>query len=84
MNNMASLSMPMIGRKWRTAIHALGLSSMGSALFLQTTVFSGILQNGYFRGIEQNPAILSSEIALTGFAITYFGYMFIRFIFSNI
>ena len=79
---MASLSMPMIGRKWRAAVHALGLCSVGSALFLQSTVFTSILQNGYFRGIENNPAILYSEIGLTGLAITYFGYLFLRFVFS--
>ena len=80
-NIMASL--PKIGRKWGTLLHGLGLSSVGSALFLQSTVFTSILRNGYFRGVEQNPMILSSEIALTGFAIAYFSYMFIRFVFSN-
>jgi hypothetical protein len=76
-------SLPRIGGKWNTLLHGLGLSSLGSALFLQATVFSGILQNGYFRGVEQNPMILSTEIALTGFAIAYFGYMFLRFVFST-
>ena len=76
-------SLPRIGGKWNTILHGLGLSSLGSALFLQATVFSGILQNGYFRGVEQNPMILYSEIALTAFAIAYFGYMFLRFVFST-
>lgn len=80
---MTTLSVPTIGRKWRAAIHALGLSSLGSALFLQSTVFTSILQNGYFRGIEQNSTILYGEIAMTGVAIAYFGYMFLRFIFST-
>jgi ABC-type uncharacterized transport system permease subunit len=80
---MASLSIPNVGRKWRVLIHGLGLSSLGSALFLQATVFTGILQNGYFRGVEQNPAILYTEIGMTSFAVAYFGYMFLRFIISN-
>jgi len=80
---MASLSIPNVGRKWRVLIHGLGLSSLGSALFLQATVFTGILQNGYFRGIEQNSAILYTEIGMTSFAAAYFGYMFLRFIISN-
>ncbi len=63
--------------------HGLGLSSLGSALFLQGTVFMSIWRYGYFRGFEQNSMILSSELALTGFAAVYFGYMFLRFIFSN-
>lgn len=80
---MATLYMPNVQKRLRVLIHGLGLSSVGSALFLQSTVFTSILKNGYFRGVEQNPIILSSEIALTGFAIAYFGYMLIRFIFSN-
>jgi hypothetical protein len=80
---MASLNTISVKRKLRVLVHGLGLSSLGSALFLQSLVFSSILQNGYFRGIEQNHFILTSEIALTGFAIAYFVYMFIRFVFSN-
>lgn len=80
---MASLNIPSVGRKWRVLAHGLGLSSLGSALFLQATVFTGILQNGYFRGLEQNSTILYSEIGMTGFAIAYFGYIFLRFIVSN-
>jgi len=80
---MFSLNTINAKRKLSVVIHGLGLSSLGGALFLQTLVFSSILQNGYFRGIEHNQFILNSEIALTAFAITYFAYMFIRFIFSN-
>ncbi len=80
---MATINMPQVGRKWRVLLHGLGLSSLGSALFLQSTVFSSILQNGYFRGVEANPIILTSEIALTGFAIAYFGYMALRFVLSG-
>jgi hypothetical protein len=72
-----------IPKKLRVLIHGIGLGSVGSALFLQSTVFTSILKNGYFRGIEQNPTILYLEIGLTGIAIVYFGYMFVHFIFSN-
>jgi hypothetical protein len=67
----------------KVVIHFLGLSSLGGALFLQTTVFMDIFQNGYFSGVESNKVILSSEIALTAFAITYLGYMFIHFIYPS-
>ena len=80
---MISLNSISFKRKLSVLVHGIGLSSLGSALFLQSVVFSSILQNGYFRGIEQNHFILNSEIALTGCAIAYFAYMFIRFIFSN-
>jgi len=80
---MATINRPNIQRKLRFLIHGLGLSSLGSALLLQSTVFTSILKNGYFRGIEQNHIILYSEIALTGFAITYFVYMLIQFIFPK-
>jgi len=80
---MATINMPIIQKRLRFVVHGLGLSALGSALFLQSTVFTSILENGYFRGIEQNSTILYSEIALTGIAIAYFGYMFIRFIFSS-
>jgi hypothetical protein len=80
---MTNINMPRIPRKLRFLVHGLGLSSLGGALFLQSTVFTSILKNGYFRGIEQNHVILYSEIAVTGFAIAYFTYMLIRFIFPK-
>lgn len=55
--------------------HAIGLSSIGSALVLQSTVFLSISKNGYFRGAEYNPSVLALEVALTGCAIVYFFYM---------
>jgi len=71
-------------KKLRIVIHALGLGSVGSALLLQTTVFASIAQNGFFKGIENNKIILSSEIGLTVFAIAYFSYLLIRFIYTNL
>jgi hypothetical protein len=78
-----TLTLPNVHSKLRLVIHGLGLSSLGSALFLQITVFTSILQKGYFRGIEHNPIILNSEIALTSVAIAYFGYLFMYFVFCS-
>jgi len=72
-----------ISHKWYILIHSLGLSSLGGALFLQSIVFASILTHGYFQGIEQNPTVLFSEIALTVFAIAYFAYLYANFIISN-
>jgi hypothetical protein len=58
----------------------LGLSCVGGAIFLQILVFADILQHGYFRAIESNPAILTLEIVLTAFAFIYFVYIYQRFI----
>jgi hypothetical protein len=41
-------------------------------------VFADILQHGYFVAVEQNPAILAFEVALTGFAVIYFIYIYQR------
>lgn len=57
---------------------------MGAALFLQSSVLGGILKQGYFLGIEKNPIVLYSEVALTAMAITYLVYLLWRFIISNI
>jgi hypothetical protein len=62
----------------------VGLSILGAALFLQSLVLSGILERGYFMGIEQNLAVLYSEIFLTALAITYLVYLFWRFVVSAI
>lgn len=80
---MATINLPIINKKWRILIHGIGLSSIGSSLFLQSTVFTSILEKGYFRGVEQNQIILTLEIALTGVAIAYFGYMAIKLLFTN-
>ncbi|MEM2338030.1 MAG: hypothetical protein QXK93_02910 [Candidatus Bathyarchaeia archaeon] len=61
-------------------IHSLGLSCLGGAIFLQILVFTDILQQGYFLAVENNPAILAFEIALTFFALIYFMYMYLKFI----
>jgi hypothetical protein len=67
---------PSFSRRMRIAFHSLGLSCLGGAIFLQMLVFADILQQGYFMAIEQNPAILAFEVALTGFAVIYFIYIY--------
>ena len=69
-----------LDRRMRVLFHTLGLSCLGGAIFLQILVFTDILQHGYFRAAENNPAILIFEIALTFFALIYFIYMYQRFI----
>jgi hypothetical protein len=64
----------------RALFHSLGLSCLGGAIFLQSLVFADILQHGYFMAVEQNPAILAFEIALTAFAAIYFIYIYQRLI----
>ena len=65
-------------RRARVLFHALGLSCLGGAIFLQILVFTDILQYGYFMAVEQNPAILTFEIILTAFALIYFIYIYQR------
>jgi len=64
--------------------HTGGLSALGSSLFLQSFVLDGTLENGYFRGIEQNLFVLFSEVLLTVFAISYCGYLLWRFVLSKL
>ena len=72
-----------VSKKLQILIHGIGLSSLGSAIFLQSTVFTSILQNGYFRGVEHSTPILLGEIGLTGCAIAYFAYIALKFVFAN-
>jgi hypothetical protein len=69
---------PSFSRRMRFVFHSLGLSCLGGAIFLQILVFTDILQHGYFMAVEQNPAILAFEVALTGFAVIYFIYIYQR------
>ena len=68
----------------RLVLHCFGISILGAALFLQSSVLSGILEQGYFIGTERNPLVLYSEVLLTAMAITYLVYLIWRFIISNI
>ena len=67
-----------LSRRMRFVFHSLGLSCLGGAIFLQILVFADILQHGYFMAIEQNPAVLAFEVALTAFAVIYFIYIYQR------
>ncbi|MGB9713543.1 MAG: hypothetical protein ACPLZC_01035 [Candidatus Bathyarchaeales archaeon] len=69
-----------IDRRIRVLFHTLGLSCLGGAIFLQILVFTDILQHGYFMAMENNPLILTLEVALTAFALIYFLYMYQRLI----
>jgi len=71
-------AMPSFSRRIRLFFHSLGLSCLGGAIFLQILVFTGILQQGYFMAVEQNPAILAFEVSLTAFAVIYFLYIYQR------
>ena len=67
-----------LARRMRFAFHIFGLSCLGGAIFLQILVFTDIASRGYFYAIEQNTIILGFEIFLTGFAVVYFIYLYLR------
>lgn len=69
-----------LDRRLLMLFHTLGLSCLGGAIFLQVLVFTDILQRGHFTAVEGNPVILVFEIGLTAFALTYFVYIYQRFI----
>lgn len=69
---------PTFSRGIRVVFHMLGLSCLGGAIFLQSLVFAGIAQQGYFMAIEQNSTILGFEVVLTAFAALYFVYVYQR------
>jgi hypothetical protein len=71
---------PKQDRRAQVLFHVLGLSCLGGAIFLQILVFSDILTNGYFMAVEHNSTILTFEVLLTAFSLTYFVYIYQRFI----
>ena len=74
-------------RKWSelgVLFNCLGLSTLGAAMTLEFMVLSGILTHGYFSGIEQNSAIVYSEVVLAAFGALYLLYLVWRFISSYI
>jgi hypothetical protein len=68
----------------RIVFHCLGISVLGAALFLQSSVLSGIFTQGYFVGVEKNPIVLYSEMFLTAMAFAYLVYLLWRFVISKI
>ena len=65
-------------RRIRLLFQNIGLSCLGSAIFLQILMFGTIAQNGYFMAIEKNLSILLLEVALTVFSSVYFIYICAR------
>jgi hypothetical protein len=70
-------------RKLRVFFHSVGLSCVGGAIFLQMLMFTDMLEQGYFRAIEQNLVVLWFEMFLTIFALIYFLFMYARFVIST-
>jgi len=71
---------PTFSRGIRVIFHMLGLSCLGGAIFLQSLVFAGIVQQGYFVAVEQNSTVLTFEVVLTAFAVIYFVYVYQRLV----
>jgi len=61
----------------RLVFHSLGLSCLGGAVFLQVLVFKDIATQGYFMGVERNPAILLFEVGLTVFGAVYLLHLYV-------
>lgn len=64
--------------------HCFGISVLGAALFLQSSVLGDILKQGYFVGTEKNAFVLYSEVFLTAIAMSYLFYLLWKFIISKI
>lgn len=61
-------------------VHSLGFSAIGGAIFLQILTFYDIANRGYFLAVENNKAILATELVLTAFTLVYFVYLYQRFV----
>ncbi|MGD0996523.1 MAG: hypothetical protein ABR909_13505 [Candidatus Bathyarchaeia archaeon] len=55
----------------RLTFHSIGISCLAGAVFLQVLVFMDIASQGFFMGVEKNPLILYSELAITFFCVIY-------------
>jgi len=56
--------------------HVLGLSCLGSAVFLMVYVFYHVALYGGIICIEPNLFIVAWEVGMTALAVVYFGYVF--------
>ena len=56
--------------------HALGLSCLAGAVFLEVLVFVDIFFHGYFVAVENNMMILALELFLTLFTVIYFVHIY--------
>ena len=57
------------------AFHTLGLSCLGSAVFLMVYVFYNVALYGGIICEESNLFIVVCEVGMTGIAVIYFGYV---------
>jgi len=56
--------------------HVLGLSCLGSAVFLMIYVFYHVVVYGGIICVEPNLFIVACEVAMSVIAVVYFGYVF--------
>ena len=56
--------------------HVLGLSCLGSAVFLMAYVFYHIVLYGGIVCVEPNVLMVACELGMTIQAVVYFGYIF--------
>lgn len=56
--------------------HVLGLSCLGSAVFLMVYIFYHVALYGGIICIEQNLFIVTCEVGMTALAVIYFSYVF--------
>jgi len=59
----------------RLTFHCMGISCLAGAVFLQVLVFMDIASQGFFMGVEKNPLILNTELAVTIFCVVYLLYV---------
>ena len=57
------------------AFHSVGIGCLTGSIFLQFLIFFKISSQGAFIGIEKNPLILNSEMAMTAFCVIYLLYV---------
>jgi hypothetical protein len=60
---------------WKSLIHGVGLSCVGSGIFLQILAFASISTQGYFYAVETNSIVLALEFVLVIASIFYFTYL---------
>ncbi len=65
---------------WKSIVHGVGLSCVGSGIFLQILAFISISSHGYFHAVEGNWFILMLEFILIMSSVLYFGYLVFKLI----
>jgi len=64
--------------------HVLGLSCLGSAVFLMVYIFYHVALYGGIICIEPNLFIVACEVGMTALAVIYFGYVFSKTLFRHL